>query len=464
MARPWRLQTRILIPFVLIALVSIVVTAYVALAVVSSALEARVISRIQDAATVMSQSEFALNPAILHNAGQIAGADILTYQDDGTVLASTTDPASRPELVRAVARPNPQGAIVRQDGPAVRRVPCDVPCLVAYAPMMTRPGAWVAVVAETSERSAATGALTRTILLTAAASLLAMILVSHVVTRRVTAPIDALVAFTREVSAQGTSRRAPVGDDETGTLGAAFNDMLDRLDHARAAQVQSEKLGLAGLMAARVAHDIRNPLASMKMQAQVLAANAPAESLESEALTAILRDIRQIETVVLDLIELARPGNVRRSDVRLDTIVRDVLDQLAAQFTHRRIEVTLDLAPDVPMVSLDVERFRRALLNVLNNASDAMTTGGRLQVRTLRDGEGVALDVIDEGAGIDPTIRDRLFSPFVSTKRDGVGLGLVNAKAIVEQHGGRIELAPVQPHGTRARISLPALRPLTEQT
>lgn len=97
-------------------------------------------------------------------------------------------------------------------------------------------------------------------------------------------------------------------------------------------------------------------------------------------------------------------------------------------------------------------------MNVVGNAADAMPTGGTLRLVThaLDGGATVVLEVCDDGTGIDPEIRHRVFDPFVSTKRDGVGLGLVNAKAVVESHGGTIDLTPIEPKGTRARITLPA--------
>jgi len=170
-----------------------------------------------------------------------------------------------------------------------------------------------------------------------------------------------------------------------------------------------------------------------------------------------LRDIQQVEVVVRDLIELARPGELKRRPVALNDLVGEVLNQLSLQLTHRKIAVDLRLDDRLPSINLDSERFRQVLVNVVGNAADAMPTGGTLQVvtRVIDGGAGIALDLCDTGTGIDPEIRDRVFDPFVSTKRDGVGLGLVNAKAVVESHGGTIDLTAVEPTGTRARITLP---------
>jgi signal transduction histidine kinase len=320
----------------------------------------------------------------------------------------------------------------------------------------------VAVVASTAELMAATRAVTRAILVAACGS----VLVSQVIARRLTAPLDDLGRFADEVSAGDPGRRARGGSDEVGRLGAAFNNMLERLEQSQAALVRSEKLGIAGLVAARVAHDIRNPLSSIKMQTQLLRAGLrqrenvgrrDTDVQSAEMLDAVLRDIAQVETVITDLLELARPSQLTLRPTRIETVVRDVLQQLGPQLAHRKIHVDADLDERLPPVALDADRFKQALVNIVNNAADAMTTGGTLQVasRAIAGEAAIALDVCDDGAGIAPDMLDRVFDPFVSTKRDGVGLGLVNARAVVESHGGRLELAPRSPKGTRATLRLP---------
>lgn len=452
-------------PFALIALVATSATAYVALFVTSRALRARVETQILNAAALVSQSAFALNPAILASVKAIAGADVITFTADGLVLATTLG-ASDPALKTALEdRDAVRLALAARDAaPILRHARCGAPCDIAYRRVAAQPQTVVAVVASTAELLAATEAVTRTILVAALASVVVMVLVSQFVARRLSAPLEELGRFARDVSAGDPGRRAPAGDDDVGRLGTAFNEMLGRLEQSQSALVRSEKLGVAGLVAARVAHDIRNPLSSIKMQTQLLrsrldrdGAGAADAQVRREIIDAVLRDISQVETVITDLIELARPGELNRQPVCLEALVREVLQQLAPQLDHRRIHVEARLDDRLPPVPLDGHRFKQALLNVVNNAADAMPTGGTLSVATYRvDGEeAIALDVCDDGTGIAPELLDRVFDPFMSTKRDGVGLGLVNARAVVESHGGRIELAARSPKGTRATLRLP---------
>jgi signal transduction histidine kinase len=461
-----KLHHRIVVPFVFIALAATSATAYVALLVTSRALRARVEAQILNAAALVSQSEFALNATILGSVKAIAGADVVTYTADGRVLVSTLAPDA-PALAAALADPGAtREALAATDAaPILRHAQCGAPCDIAYRRVAARPQTVVAVVASTAELMAATRAVTRTILVAASASLLVMVIVSQLVARRITAPLDELGRFARDVSTGDPGRRVAAGDDEVGRLGAAFNDMLGRLEQSQSALVRSEKLAVAGLVAARVAHDIRNPLSSIKMQTQLLraalrpgaAGRHDVELQSGDMLDAVLRDISQVETVITDLLEVARPGVLNTQPVQLDSIVREVLQQLAPQLAHRRIHVDLRLDEGLPPVLLDADRFRQALFNVVNNAADAMPTGGTLLVATRRvEGDAaIALDVCDDGTGIAPDMLERVFDPFVSTKRDGVGLGLVNARAVVESHGGRIELAARSPKGTRATLSLP---------
>lgn len=450
--RALRLQHRLVIPFVAVAVAGTAAASLVALSVSSNALRSRVQTQLVSAAAVVGRQEFALNPAVLLRFQEVIGAHVITFDDQGRVVASTVQP-DRQDLVATVSR-----AVLPAAGNAVRTLwmDCGVPCLVVSRGVDGRPGSVVALVAETTDVGAASRAVSRTILLAAGLSVIVMVLVSQAIVRRVTGPLQRLVDFARESSPNDSRRIEATGDDEIGAVAVALNGMLDRLEQARVALVRSEKLGLAGLMAARVAHDIRNPLSSIKMQTQLLRARYQGDADAHEMTSSVLHDIQQVESVIQDLLELARPGELRLEPMSVNLVVRDALRQLSAQFSHRRIAVDATLDDQLPHVLLDALRFKQVLLNVLNNAAEAMPRGGAVRVISRLDGDGaVCLQICDDGTGIDPQILERVFDPFVSTKRDGMGLGLVNAKAVVHSHGGSIALENRRPRGACATITLP---------
>jgi signal transduction histidine kinase len=280
---------------------------------------------------------------------------------------------------------------------------------------------------------------------------------SQFVARRVTQPISNIARFADNVTAPGVHDRAPSGDDEVGRLGAAFNEMLDRLEQTQAAAVRSEKLVLTGLFAARVAHDVRNPLSSIKLQTQLLQTQAPPGS-DARAMTdAMLLDIEQVEFVVANLLDLARPASLTLAPQDVNTLLDGVLRQVTPQCGHRHIAIVRDLSPGLPALQLDARRFTQALLNIVINAVEALRERGTLSVRSRLspDHRAVIIEIDDDGVGLSREAAGRLFDPFVSTKPDGVGLGLVNARSAVESHGGAITLEARQPAGTRVTITLP---------
>jgi signal transduction histidine kinase len=456
----FRIRDRIVIPFVLMALVATVSAALIALSLISRTLESRIEAQMASGSALVSHSHFALNQAILPLVKEIANADVITYARDGTFLAGTVGPRSHRELVAAVI--GGEGAttyVAPAQDFSLRRLTHDgTPYVAAYRRLAGRPDVTVAFIADTSDIAAGLRAARQTILLTAGVSLLLLVGVSQIVARRVSAPIEQLVDFTRTVGSGRTGDRLPTaGGDEVAKLAEAFNDMLDRLQQSQEALVRSEKLAVTGLLAARVAHDVRNPLSSIKMQTQLLRSRLRDDADSQALLRSMLDGIGHVETVVRGLLELARPGTLVLRRTRLNDVVEDVVRELSAQMSHRKIAVETQLDRGLPEIPLDAQRFRQALLNVIANATDAMPAGGTLFISTAAgaDGSEIVLDVCDDGAGIDPSVRDRLFDPFVSTKRDGVGLGLVNTKAVVESHRGRIELSARAGGGTRARITLP---------
>lgn len=228
---------------------------------------------------------------------------------------------------------------------------------------------------------------------------------------------------------------------------------------------QSEKLAAVGSLAAGVAHEIRNPLSSIKGYASIFARLFAADSPEQEAALALGREAERLNRAVSDLLSIASSSNLRMVPTELKKLLEHSILLINADARKQgvKLEPRLD---DTPPCDLDPDRISQAMLNLLLNALEAMPDGGTLKVTlTSRTGsqqtaqrgsrqQWARISVTDSGKGINPADLPRIFDPYFTTKADGTGLGLATTQKIIQAHGGRIE-AQSGPGGATFIVSLP---------
>lgn len=239
-------------------------------------------------------------------------------------------------------------------------------------------------------------------------------------------------------------------------------DLLGRAVAVERELAQAGKLAAVGEMAARMAHEIRNPVTAARSLAQTLA-REPDSPHNAEHAAIITRELDRVEHQVRSLLEFARRETYRFEEVRLAQLVRATLADLEPCLelpAGERIIPDLDLDPDV-VVDADPERLRQVLINLVENAADALreTAGPHRLTIAVTSGETHAtISIRDSGPGIDREVLPRVFDPFYSQKARGTGLGLAIARRIVEAHGGRIEAEAAPAGGTTFRVELPVLQ------
>jgi two-component system, NtrC family, sensor histidine kinase HydH len=217
-----------------------------------------------------------------------------------------------------------------------------------------------------------------------------------------------------------------------------------------------EKLAAVGHLAAGVAHEIRNPLSSIRGYAAYFGAKFAPGSEDRQAAEVMVREVDRLNRVISELIEFSRPSDLKRRPVRLGELAAHAERLTRPDATARGVSVDLSGAADGPEVMVDPDRLSQALLNLCLNAIQAMPSGGimTLSAGLVPDGRAF-LEVADNGPGIPPEQRDRIFDPYFTTKPQGTGLGLPLAHKIVEAHGGEIRVAVKAGGGTVMTVLLP---------
>ena len=235
----------------------------------------------------------------------------------------------------------------------------------------------------------------------------------------------------------------------------------DESGHLRA-ETYAEFAALVGTLA----HEIRNPLSTIRLNMELLAEDFESTDLDSPTkqrdrrakakIDLVRQECDRQQKLLSDFLDFARQESLNLEPGSLNTEIEQLLDFFAPQAEERGVEIVRYLDPELPTVRLDREIFRAALLNLIINAVQSMETGGQLVVRTRSSGLGVVLELIDTGLGMDEETLAKAFRAFYTTKQGGSGLGLPTARKIVEAHAGTIDIESAAGRGTKVSIWLPA--------
>jgi two-component system sensor histidine kinase HydH len=208
-------------------------------------------------------------------------------------------------------------------------------------------------------------------------------------------------------------------------------------------------------VAAGVAHELRNPLTSIKMLVQVGREGERPPGLPPEELAVVEQQVRRMEQTIQTFLDFARPPRTEQRPADINEVIRRALTLVEGRARRQRVVLIADLVAEAIPLRIDPEQVQQVVVNLLLNALDALPRGGNVRVEVETAGDMVAVRVRDSGAGIAPRIRPRLFEPFVSSKENGLGLGLSISKRLVEAHGGRISGSNHEQGGAVFTFTLP---------
>jgi signal transduction histidine kinase len=310
------------------------------------------------------------------------------------------------------------------------------------------------------------------------------LLMAFVVSRRVSMPIVQMADAAERMAEGDLEQQIPFSSkDEVGRLAASFNVMARQLSRSVnslrqkeeslqkayneliAAQEQllrSERMAAIGELVASVAHEMRSPLSSIRLNLQIIGRALGKETVLHEHYEIAFDQVMQMERMFSDLLNYSKPLEIQKKDVSVETLIDRCLREIEGELSARNIKVEQRIAPDLPPVIGDPDKLEQVLINVLKNALEASNQNGQIQVSAVAEesssGPTLTIAVADHGAGISRRNLKTIFHPFFTTKKKGTGLGLTIVKKIMDAHRGSISIEGEEGKGTVVRLTFPSVR------
>jgi signal transduction histidine kinase len=284
--------------------------------------------------------------------------------------------------------------------------------------------------------------------------------VGWLVSQRLTKPLRSLSKGVSAVIAGDYRQRlAFTGGDELAELSSTFNHMSERLaelQHIESQLRRRDRLHALGEVAMGLAHEIRNPLGIIKTATQLLHRRADLPETDKRHLEYVVSEVSRINDLITDFLDFAKPSAPMRSTQAARPLVDELIGFCAPEPASHTIDVQIDDQAPGATLHADARQLKQAGLNLIVNAIDAMPDGGLLTVAISSESPYTVIRISDTGQGIEPDMLERIFTPFVTTKASGTGLGLAKVFSIMESHDGRIECVSEKGAGTTFTLYIPA--------
>jgi signal transduction histidine kinase len=467
---------KLFLAFVLAVFVPVVLLAIVTRNFVANEMRSNVESEAQRTATAATRvvEDLVERSAVLQGAGVddnlmvwvsrlidqdaniFAGARLVATSERNLFASGLLPTRANADVYRALALRREAAAVARE------RIG-EFEYLLAAAPVIVRSSEAILTVPLTSQQreiDAQIDALDRRVLLAALLFILGGAGLGYTMAERIADPVSRLTRATRRIARGDFDvHLAATSSDELRRLVEDFNKMASELQRQRAELERTNRLEAWAEMARQVAHEIKNPLTPIQLNAEHLRrvhadSGEPLGPVLRDCVETILAQVRLLRQISSEFSNFASSPTARPSVVRVPDLVRDIVDPYRAGLGGR-IELQVDAPDALPPVLVDRTLVTRSLTNVVENALHAMPGRGTLSVTATAEGTFVAIRVSDTGAGMDPEALARAFEPYFSTKATGTGLGLPIAKRNVELSGGTVAIESERDRGTSVIVRLP---------
>jgi signal transduction histidine kinase len=465
------IRIKIVLPYTLLLVIFTALVSIITINLIYKRIDERIEGQMDHAIGTISSMGFLLNDEFLARSkiSDVIGADIIVYNPNGEVAATNLPRDRLNEIMPVINLPDTVDSI-SHDLSLIRDIRLlNKPYKVIYRriedPNQKNRLIFSLIVStedidETKRQSA------MTIIIVAISGVMLVTAIGSLIAFNITAPVKELVQITERVASGDLTAFAKVKTrDEIGTLAQSFNQMTSELKVSRDRLVQSERLAVLGQLTASIAHEIRNPLTSMKMIVQILRRKLHDDESSNESLQIVLDEIDRLNIIVSSLLDSARPIELNVRQVNIMEVMNEVIRLMYPNIRHRNIEISvIKQSENVPETMIDVERMKQVFMNIIINAMQAMPKGGTIIVKYNFDANNneIAIEISDTGVGMSEEVLKHVYDPFFSAKSSGTGLGLTNAKKILDLHDANIQIESVEGQGTLVWLRIKGCRRLND--
>lgn len=452
------IRLKIVLPYTLLFSIVIVAISFVNLKIIYRRIDERIEEQMDREADVISSMNFILSDDFLRNIriSEVTGADIIIYRSNAEVIATTLSRDILDELIPIIALSNTEYPIIKNI--SYKNQPYKI-VYRRFKELDTDQYAILALMASIEDINQAKRQSAITIGLVAISAIIMITIIGSIIAINITAPVKKLLNATERLASGDLNTEVKVKTkDEIGSLARSFDQMTKELKLSRDKLVQTEKLAVVGKLSAGIAHEIRNPLTSMKMIIQLLRKKVQNDESAKESIQIILNEMDRLELIISGFLDFARPLELLLEPTNIANVFTEVISLMQANIRHRKIELVEKIDENMPKIMLDKNRMKQVLMNIILNSMQAMPDGGKITIQCYynQSEKRAYIEISDTGIGMSQNILNHVYEPFFSTKSNGTGMGLANVKKIIDLHNGDIKIESVEGKGTKVIISLNA--------
>lgn len=448
------LHFRLLFPFALALILATALAWWIATTMLTHTLENRLENQLIHVSEVLADGELPLTADLLQRLSHLLKAELTLIQSNGELGLSTLTESAK--ILQPLAKhwrsalDSPEATIIQEGKSPFMLVVQQLP--------NSRDSRYlaVAVVASLSDIQNAASRAAWWLGIAALFGTLILAWAGHKVILGITRPVQELAQMANQIATGCREVRVNIDQsNELGILANALNSMAKRIQIYEQEVAEQNRLMALGSMAARIAHEIRNPLTAIKLELQLLAESLPNE--QRAMADSLLDETKRLELITASVLQVGQGTKLSPKPTDLNNPISEVTQLFKTQFEHRNIQLKTILKDNLPLALIDSDRIKQILVNLLVNAGDALVDGGTIQVETDKSDKAneVLFWVEDSGPGIPGENHATLFSGTNSSKPGGLGIGLKLSRELVELQGGEIQATAGDLGGARFVVKFP---------